>query len=77
MEYPKFWQGLNVDVWSRIQTRNAKNRGKAAFEWYTGHDPLSYDALDFFEEIPIDIRFASFSSRLDRFAERVVCALHS
>lgn len=61
----EIYEGIDVDTWSYSQTM--RPRPAKLESWYTGYGLLTqaqwYD-LDL-PEIPLDIRFRSFSRRLD------------
>ncbi len=72
MEKPMIWNGLDVDFWGPTQTRNPpKDRTAMKIAWYNGFDTLRIDA-DMVERIPLDIRYQSFTKRLDKALGRVV-----
>lgn len=60
------WNGIDVDVWGPAQTLKPRQKMRGYF-WFTGYDELgSFDWWNYIEEIPLDIRYASFKARLAR-----------
>ncbi len=65
------WNGLDVDFWGPRQTLSPKPIEDV---WFAGNWYVSMNThwSDLIQEIPLDIRYQSFTKRLDKALGRVV-----
>lgn len=62
------WNGIDVEYWSQKQTLYPFmfRSNSMRVQWYAGYEAIGDYAPDWVGAIPLDIRYQSFTKRLDK-----------